>query len=296
MASESGAALWSLLLTFAFLLAPGRAEIEQPGSAEVLEGAELNLTCSHPTAKASDSTVWYRQLPDPGPQFAVSGYKETTRSPEPAGALHISAERESSPPALRRVRREDAAVYFCARRDTVGQPAAAPFNKPSGVSRRRGTLQWVPEERVDQGELKERNKIWARQRDQGLIPGEEQRHRDSPVTMVPMLGSALVLVFVSGAPGRAEIQQPRSAEDSEGAELNLTCSHGSVTTETIFWYRQFPNRGPQYIVSGYQGIFNSIDPEGALYIRQDRKSSALSLRRASLADAAVYYCALSDTV
>uniref|UniRef100_A0A674J1D8 Ig-like domain-containing protein n=1 Tax=Terrapene triunguis TaxID=2587831 RepID=A0A674J1D8_9SAUR len=93
-----------------------------------------------------------------------------------------------------------------------------------------------------------------------------------------------------------QIRQPRSAEDSEGAELNLTCSHGSIVTETIVWYRQLPSRGPQYIVSGYQGIVNSIDPEGALRIRQDRKSSTLSLRRARLADTAVYYCALSDTV
>uniref|UniRef100_A0A8C4Y6E6 Ig-like domain-containing protein n=1 Tax=Gopherus evgoodei TaxID=1825980 RepID=A0A8C4Y6E6_9SAUR len=112
------------------------AAIQQPGSSEALEGAELNLTCSRPSTKASDSTVWYRQLPNQGPQFVVSGYKETTRSPDPEGALHFSAERESSPLALRRVRLGDAAVYFCARRDTVGQPAAALFNKPSGVSGR----------------------------------------------------------------------------------------------------------------------------------------------------------------
>ncbi|XP_030401626.1 uncharacterized protein LOC115642315 isoform X1 [Gopherus evgoodei] len=130
----------------------------------------------------------------------------------------------------------------------------------------------------------------------GLIPGRSRDTEIPLVTMVPVLGSALVLVFVSGASGRAEIRQPRSAEPSEGAELNLTCSLGSVITETIVWYQRLPNRGPRYIVSGYQGIFNSINPEGALHIPEDRKSSTLSLRRARLADAAVYYCALSDTV
>ncbi|CAM5096436.1 unnamed protein product [Natator depressus] len=113
--------------------------------------------------------------------------------------------------------------------------------------------------------------------------------------MAPMLGSALVLIFVSSAPGRAEIRQPGSAEAWEGAELNLPCSLGSVTTETLVWYRQLPNRGPQFIVSGYQGMVNSSDPEGALHIPENRKSSALALRRARLADAAVHYCALSDT-
>uniref|UniRef100_A0A8C3XNZ6 Ig-like domain-containing protein n=1 Tax=Chelydra serpentina TaxID=8475 RepID=A0A8C3XNZ6_CHESE len=94
----------------------------------------------------------------------------------------------------------------------------------------------------------------------------------------------------------AEIRQPGSAEALEGAELNLTCSLGSIITETIVWYRQFPNRGPQYVVSGYQGIFYSTDPQGALHVPEDRKSSTLSLRGVRLADAAVYYCALSDTV
>ncbi|CAM5101045.1 unnamed protein product [Natator depressus] len=114
--------------------------------------------------------------------------------------------------------------------------------------------------------------------------------------MVPNLGSAILLIAVLSASGRAEIRQPVSAEAVEGAELNLTCSHASISNENVFWYRQFPNRGPQYIVSGYQGLFNSSDPEGALHIPKDRKSSALALRRARLADAAVYYCALSDTV
>ncbi|KAG6924757.1 hypothetical protein G0U57_016591, partial [Chelydra serpentina] len=91
-------------------------------------------TRSHPVTKASDSTVYYRLFPKPGPQFVVTGYKETIKSPEPAGALRISAYRESGPLALHRVRLAEAAVYFCARRD----------NKPCGVSRRWGTLQWVP--------------------------------------------------------------------------------------------------------------------------------------------------------
>ncbi|XP_043351561.1 uncharacterized protein LOC122456408 [Dermochelys coriacea] len=74
----------------------------EPRSAQALEGAELNLTCSHPAIKASDSTVWYRELPNTGPEFVVSGYKETTKTLEPAGALHISVDRESSSLALRR--------------------------------------------------------------------------------------------------------------------------------------------------------------------------------------------------
>ncbi|CAM2094754.1 unnamed protein product [Caretta caretta] len=151
------------------LSAPGRAEIRQPVSAEALEGAELNLTCSHPSA-SSDNIAWYRQFPNRGPEFIVTGFRETAQSPDPEGTLHISKDKENSTFALRRLRLADAAVYYCARRDTVGQPGAAPYNK-------------------------------------------------SPT---PGLGAM--------APGRADIQQPGFAEGLEGAELNLTCSHPSVTS------------------------------------------------------------------
>ncbi|CAM5101129.1 unnamed protein product [Natator depressus] len=107
------------------LNAPGRAEIRQPVSAEALEGAELNLTCSHPSA-SSDNIDWYRQFPNRGPEFIVTGFRETAHSPDPEGTLHISKDKENSTFALRRVRLADAAVYYCARRDTVGQPGAAP--------------------------------------------------------------------------------------------------------------------------------------------------------------------------
>ncbi|CAM4552634.1 unnamed protein product [Lepidochelys olivacea] len=110
------------------LSAPGRAEIRQPVSAEALEGAELNLTCSHPSA-SSDNIAWYRQFPNRGPEFIVTGFRETAHSPDPEGTLHISKDKENSTFALRRLRLADAAVYYCARRDTVGQPGAAPLQE-----------------------------------------------------------------------------------------------------------------------------------------------------------------------
>uniref|UniRef100_A0A674JZ40 Ig-like domain-containing protein n=1 Tax=Terrapene triunguis TaxID=2587831 RepID=A0A674JZ40_9SAUR len=97
-------------------------------------------------------------------------------------------------------------------------------------------------------------------------------------------------------PFLTDIKQPVTAETSERSELNLTCAHPSVTDEWIFWYRQFPRQGPHFIAKGYSKTSPSTEPEGALHISEDRKSSSLSLRRARLADAAVYYCALRDTV
>ncbi|CAM5154484.1 unnamed protein product, partial [Eretmochelys imbricata] len=138
--------------------------------------------------------------------------------------------------------------------------------------------------------------LGAEERDKGLTPAEEQRHPDFFLMMGTIRGSAIVLVLVLSARGRAEIQQPVSAEALEGAELNLTCSHPSASGDNIFWYRQFPNRGPEFIVTGFSGTAHSPDPEGTLHISKDKENSTFALRRLRLADAAVYYCARRDTV
>uniref|UniRef100_A0A8C0GV37 Immunoglobulin V-set domain-containing protein n=1 Tax=Chelonoidis abingdonii TaxID=106734 RepID=A0A8C0GV37_CHEAB len=91
-------------------------------------------------------------------------------------------------------------------------------------------------------------------------------------------------------------RQPVSVEALEGAKLNLSCSHPSASTDNIFCYRQFPNRGPEFIVTGFSGTSLCPDPEGTLHISKDKENSTLSLPKVWLADAAVYYCARSDTV
>ncbi|ELV14111.1 T-cell receptor alpha chain V region PY14 [Tupaia chinensis] len=81
----------------------------------------------------------------------------------------------------------------------------------------------------------------------------------------------------------------------EGQEVNMSCSHSSIATnEYIFWYRQFPNQGPQFFVQGYKT--NIMNEASTLFIPGDRKSSILSLHRAALEDTAVYYCIVADTV
>lgn len=100
-----------------------------------------------------------------------------------------------------------------------------------------------------------------------------------------------------GDPCRAEdvIQdKPRRAPD--GQPLNLSCEHSSLTTHTIFWYRQFPNGALQKVISGYYSGAKSDGVEGVLTISTDRKSNVFSITRVTLADSAVYFCALSDTV
>uniref|UniRef100_A0A8D2L857 Ig-like domain-containing protein n=1 Tax=Varanus komodoensis TaxID=61221 RepID=A0A8D2L857_VARKO len=85
---------------------------------------------------------------------------------------------------------------------------------------------------------------------------------------------------------------------SDGREFTLPCRHPSAASnEYIFWYQQFPNQGPNYIVSGLKGETESDTLHGvSLIVAEDRKSSTLHFSRVTLKDSAIYFCALSDTV
>jgi len=104
----------------------------------------------------------------------------------------------------------------------------------------------------------------------------------------------LLLVFFSAvAVSRAQVQQEPSAETSEGTAISITCSHPNIQSyDSIYWYRQFPGRGPAFLVSAFKGSKEVPDPAGWLSVSADRRSSALRLSRPGLRDAAVYYCAL----
>ncbi|POI19277.1 hypothetical protein CIB84_016979 [Bambusicola thoracicus] len=107
------------------------------------------------------------------------------------------------------------------------------------------------------------------------------------------LVSLLLLFFSAVAVSRAQVQQDLSAETSEGIGINITCSHPNTQfNEVIQWYRQFPGRGPAFLVSAVKGSKDVPDPAGRLSVSADRRSSALWLERPRLGDAAVYYCAL----
>ncbi|XP_021239334.1 uncharacterized protein LOC110391703 [Numida meleagris] len=94
------------------------------------------------------------------------------------------------------------------------------------------------------------------------------------------------------AVSRAQVQQEPSAETSEGTGINITCSHPNIQADSIHWYRQFPGRGPAFLVSAVKVSKEVPDPAGRLWVSADRRSSALCLDRPRLGDAAVYYCAV----
>uniref|UniRef100_A0A4X2LYI7 Ig-like domain-containing protein n=1 Tax=Vombatus ursinus TaxID=29139 RepID=A0A4X2LYI7_VOMUR len=101
--------------------------------------------------------------------------------------------------------------------------------------------------------------------------------------------------FTNSTMGNLETTQPISLDTDEGQEVNVSYTHTSILSyKYIYWYRQFPNQGPHYVIHGLDSYaFNNI---ASLFIPEERKCSTPTLPWVTLGDAAVYYCALSDTV
>ncbi|XP_064895550.1 uncharacterized protein LOC135576111 [Columba livia] len=138
----------------------GRAQVQQKPSAETTEGIGISINCSHPKIDA-DFTHWYRQIRDQRPELVATGVRGTKTVQDPPGRLSVAADRRSSALWLERPRRGDAAVYYCAVRDTGrGAGAAAgheqPRAGPGGCGGGRGT---VPDESA-RGRC--RSALWVR--------------------------------------------------------------------------------------------------------------------------------------
>ncbi|NXU20558.1 TVAZ2 protein, partial [Pardalotus punctatus] len=73
--------------------------------------------------------------------------------------------------------------------------------------------------------------------------------------------------FVAVAAARAQIQQEPWLETTEGAGINISCSHANIqATDFIYWYRQLPGRGPEPFVSSHKGFKELPDKTGSLSV------------------------------
>ncbi|CAM5101149.1 unnamed protein product, partial [Natator depressus] len=96
--------------------------------------------------------------------------------------------------------------------------------------------------------------------------------------------------------GDRDSLQPREPQISgaEGGSVTLSCSSAGVY---LYWYRQYPNRAPQYILrrgaKEVSSVSDTVDFAQERFSSQaDGNSTALNITALELADTVVYYCAL----
>ena len=103
----------------------------------------------------------------------------------------------------------------------------------------------------------------------------------------------LLFLNPSGIMSDAKTTQPNAMESTEEEPVHLPCNHSTISgNEYIYWYRQIPNQGPEYMIRGLKD--NVTDGKATLIIAVARESSTLILPRVTLGDAGVYYCILRE--
>ncbi|CAM4553353.1 unnamed protein product, partial [Lepidochelys kempii] len=85
---------------------------------------------------------------------------------------------------------------------------------------------------------------------------------------------------------------------SAGGSVTLSCSYATSGSDAyLYWYRQYPNQAPQYILwrgakSASQFSDTADFAKKRFSSQADDSSTVLNITALELADSAVYHCAL----
>ncbi|KAI9518305.1 hypothetical protein NQZ68_038576 [Dissostichus eleginoides] len=105
-------------------------------------------------------------------------------------------------------------------------------------------------------------------------------------------------------PLSVRLQQSVSCEDLTALQKEGFSSEGSTVTlsykadkgvsfgDYFFWYRQYPGKPPEFLISSVSGSVGKLGME----IKVESNQIYLSISSAAVTDSAVYYCAVRPTV
>uniref|UniRef100_A0A674IE00 Ig-like domain-containing protein n=1 Tax=Terrapene triunguis TaxID=2587831 RepID=A0A674IE00_9SAUR len=108
------------------------------------------------------------------------------------------------------------------------------------------------------------------------------------------------LFLVAGAALADSVQSKEpQVSGAEGGSVTFSCSYNTTDSRGVYlyWYRQSPNRAPQYILRRGTKLYAS-DSENADFAQErfssqaDGSATILNITSLELADTAVYLCAL----
>uniref|UniRef100_A0A8D0L4U7 Ig-like domain-containing protein n=1 Tax=Sphenodon punctatus TaxID=8508 RepID=A0A8D0L4U7_SPHPU len=118
--------------------------------------------------------------------------------------------------------------------------------------------------------------------------------------MVFSLVLAIVIIStMEGANAAESVTQPDSRVTiSQGETVFLNCTYETTRSPVLFWYKQYPNKAPQLLLTQYDASNEEKERRRGFWAVLDKQARSFHLRKNSseISDSAVYHCALSDTV
>uniref|UniRef100_A0A671Q6D9 T-cell receptor alpha/delta variable 23.1.2 n=1 Tax=Sinocyclocheilus anshuiensis TaxID=1608454 RepID=A0A671Q6D9_9TELE len=106
----------------------------------------------------------------------------------------------------------------------------------------------------------------------------------------------LILITATGV--LSDSIQPKDKETTiyrtEEERVTLSCSYDTSSNYVyLYWYRQYPNREPEYLLyKGARSQSSYEDIPDRFQSATSQTSTELSIKSVTLSDSALYYCAL----
>ncbi|GLD72316.1 uncharacterized protein AKAME5_002364000 [Lates japonicus] len=112
--------------------------------------------------------------------------------------------------------------------------------------------------------------------------------------------SLLVLTTLTGVSCQELTPVEKEEFSLEGSSVTLSYKYSKkgVNTDYFFWYRQYPGKPPEFLISHQESGELLSDPVSGLSVKvsEDKTRMYLQISSAAVTDSAVYYCAVRPTV
>uniref|UniRef100_A0A672YEI3 Ig-like domain-containing protein n=1 Tax=Sphaeramia orbicularis TaxID=375764 RepID=A0A672YEI3_9TELE len=110
---------------------------------------------------------------------------------------------------------------------------------------------------------------------------------------------SLTQMFDPSGVDSEELSPVENEESSlEGNSVTLTYKYSKTLAinDYFFWYRQYPGKPPELLISHSSSGSKGIENVSGLKINVEKNLISMSISSAAVSDSAVYYCALQPTV
>ncbi len=106
----------------------------------------------------------------------------------------------------------------------------------------------------------------------------------------------MCIVLLTGLVAGDSIEPDKGTEKTskEGETVKLSCSYSTSSAGVfLYWYRQYPNREPQYLLrKNAQSTSGDHTSDRRFQSTASQTSTELTITDVRLSDSALYYCAL----
>uniref|UniRef100_M3Y7Q6 Ig-like domain-containing protein n=1 Tax=Mustela putorius furo TaxID=9669 RepID=M3Y7Q6_MUSPF len=106
----------------------------------------------------------------------------------------------------------------------------------------------------------------------------------------------VVLLMLGQTHGDSVTQTEGQVTLSEEASLTINCTFSTSWSPTLFWYVQYPGEGLELLLKALRDKEKGSNKGFEATYNKDSKSFHLEKGSVQASDAAVYYCAMYDTV